>query len=523
MMKVRDLLGIPRLRLSVAAGGAGLDNPIRFAHTSELSDPTPWLSGGELLLTTGMALRASPPSQRAYVSRLAQAGLAGLGFGLGFGFEEVPPAARGAAEEEGFPVLEVPYRVPFIAITEAIAARLAEERLRDAQMSVDVHERLTAMLAEGGDPGDVLEALTSLADGWALLFDLKGEVLGSSGGSRRAAPEPGSVWTGLPPGLARSSGPATASEVSPQGTRLALAVWAGKRPEAVLVFGKGRRLEQRDRIVVRHAVTVLGLLLLSRRAVTEAERRIAGDVLCDAFAGRLTGGDLERRLELVGYPRHAALTVLVVEGVTERDGARLEELVREVDAALGSRAGEVRTAVLDGRVAAVVGHDDPQSLAEALAGELQRGLPPDGTAAELRVGVGTTVGAASVRDSYLAAQFALRAAPAGRRLAGPDDLGSYRFLLGAQSRPLLESFVGTVLGPLIARDERRSSELVDSVRAFIASSGRWERGAEGLGVHRHTLRYRIRQAEELLGRDLSSAEDRLEVWLALKALDVLEA
>jgi purine catabolism regulator len=86
---------------------------------------------------------------------------------------------------------------------------------------------------------------------------------------------------------------------------------------------------------------------------------------------------------------------------------------------------------------------------------------------------------------------------------------------------MLESYVRSVIGPLLDRDRERSSDLVASVRAFVEAGGRWEPGAESLGVHRHTLRYRIRQAEELLGRDLSVTEDRLEVWLALKATDVL--
>jgi len=63
---------------------------------------------------------------------------------------------------------------------------------------------------------------------------------------------------------------------------------------------------------------------------------------------------------------------------------------------------------------------------------------------------------------------------------------------------------------------------VESVRSFIAAGGGWERGAEALGIHRHTLRYCVRQAEQLLNRDLGSAEDRLEVWLALKAAEILE-
>ncbi|HYY45326.1 MAG TPA: helix-turn-helix domain-containing protein, partial [Actinomycetota bacterium] len=72
------------------------------------------------------------------------------------------------------------------------------------------------------------------------------------------------------------------------------------------------------------------------------------------------------------------------------------------------------------------------------------------------------------------------------------------------------------------RDRDKSSDLVSSVKAFVDAGGRWEPGADALGVHRHTLRYRVRQAEELLGRDLSCAEDRLEVWLALKAAEILE-
>jgi DNA-binding PucR family transcriptional regulator len=153
-------------------------------------------------------------------------------------------------------------------------------------------------------------------------------------------------------------------------------------------------------------------------------------------------------------------------------------------------------------------------LAEHLHAELS------GRDRSLRVGAGEAVPMASIRQSYLGALFALRAAPRAG-VAAPADLGSYALLLGGQPRPMLETFVRAVLGPLIDRDAERSSELVASVRAFVEAGGRWEPGAEALGVHRHTLRYRIRQAEDLLGRDLSSTEDRLEVWLALKAAEVL--
>lgn len=513
---IRDLLSLPGLGLSVVAGGDGLDRPIRWAHTSELQDPTPWLSGGELLLTTGMGLKGSPALQRAYVRRLVAAGLAGLGFGVGFDFEEVPAALVRAADREGFPVLEVPYPVPFLAIAEAISSRLAEDRLKDAQLSVEVHERLASLVAEGSGPADVLDEVVALAGGWAVLYDLRGGVVAAAAAPGAAAPEPRALWTGLPAGLVDRTGPTTTSEVGPRGTTLGVAVMSGKRHEGVLAYGQARKLQARDRLVVHHAVTVLALLLASRRAVIEAERRVAGDVLSEAFSGRLAGTDLERRLELAGFAPGASLTVLVIDGGREQDAAALDELAWTVDTALGARVSGVRTTVFAGRVAAVVADGDPRAAAEALIDELAGTDAGDA----LRIGIGDRVELAALRQSYLTSVFALRAAPTAT-IASPSDLGSYGLLLGAQPRAVLEGFVRAVLGPLIDRDRLRSSELVPSVRAFVEAGGRWEPGAEALGVHRHTLRYRIHQAEELLGRDLSSTENQLEVWLALKARDIL--
>ena len=513
---------MPSLDLRLVAGRAGIDHPIRWAHTSELEDPTEWLSGGEFLLTTGIGVGKDSEAQGAYLQRLIEAGLAGLGFGVGLGFEEVPEAIRELADRAGFAVVEVPYPTPFIAISEAVSSRLAQDRLRDAQMSVDVHERLAALVTDGAGASEVLEQVVELAPGWALLFDSRGAVSGEACAPGVSPPDPTATWEGLPAGILGRRGPATAGQSGPGGTSVAVAVRAGgsPRPQGVLVFGKRGRIDQSDRIVVHHAVTVLGLLLSSRRAVIETERRVAGDVLSEAFEGRLSGDELGRRLELVGFDPAEELAVMVVEP-KEQDA--LDDLAWVVDAAASARAFAARVGITEGRVAALVQHGSPETLADAVAVDVKETLEEDGSSHPIRVGVGEPVPPTDIRDSYIGALFALKAAPADKTVASPRDLGSYGFLLGAQPRGALEGFVRSVLGHLIDRDKNRSSELVDSVRAFIEAGGRWEQGAEMLGVHRHTLRYRIRQAEELLGRDLSEAEDRLEIWLALKALEILRA
>src|ERR1700754_776754 len=105
MLPLGDL--IRDLDVRLVAGEAGLENAVRWVHISELEDPTPWLSGGELLLTTGVGL-LDADRQRAFVKLLAGHGLAGMGLGTGFAHEQVPDALREAAEELRFPLVEVP-------------------------------------------------------------------------------------------------------------------------------------------------------------------------------------------------------------------------------------------------------------------------------------------------------------------------------------------------------------------------------------------------------------------------------
>src|SRR5271155_1085600 len=115
------------LGLELVAGAEAADCPVRWVHSTELPDPTPWLKGGELLLSTGLQL-TGPKVQRALIERLADHEIAGLGFGTGFAHKRLPAALVTAARLRGFPLFEVPYELPFIAITERAFTHLLDER-----------------------------------------------------------------------------------------------------------------------------------------------------------------------------------------------------------------------------------------------------------------------------------------------------------------------------------------------------------------------------------------------------------
>src|SRR5690348_2798245 len=174
MLTVRELLKDLEVRL--VAGEAGLHLPVRWVHISELIDPTPWLNGGELLLTTGLQLD-TPERQREFVTRLTDHHLAGLGFGIGFGHKSVPEALIEAAAARDFPVFEVPYELPFIAVTEAAFTQLVNEQYAVLRRALAAQERLERIVLSERGLDALAGALATLIGAAILVFDPRGELL----------------------------------------------------------------------------------------------------------------------------------------------------------------------------------------------------------------------------------------------------------------------------------------------------------------------------------------------------------
>ncbi|MDV9202128.1 PucR family transcriptional regulator ligand-binding domain-containing protein, partial [Streptomyces sp. Wh19] len=165
------------LKLTVRAGADRLDAPVRWAHASELTDPVPYMEGGEFLLVTATNLDAeNPEAMRRYVRRLAGAGVVGLGFAVGVNYDELPQALIDAAEEAKLPLLEVPRRTPFIAIAKAVSSAIAEEQYRAVTAGFEVQRELTRAALAGDGPGELLTRLAAHLDGWAALYDAAGQV-----------------------------------------------------------------------------------------------------------------------------------------------------------------------------------------------------------------------------------------------------------------------------------------------------------------------------------------------------------
>ena len=170
-LTVGQVAALPDLGLIVRTSAPDLGRIVRWVAVSEHADPTPWLEGGDLLLTTGMSIAGDDAQAREYVERLVAADVAALGFGVGLSHQAVPPALVAAAERAGLPLLEVPQPVPFVALSKAVSRMLTDEEYAESAASFESQRRLIrAALAEPAAVG-VVPVLAKHVGGFALHLD----------------------------------------------------------------------------------------------------------------------------------------------------------------------------------------------------------------------------------------------------------------------------------------------------------------------------------------------------------------
>ncbi|MET9792270.1 PucR family transcriptional regulator [Streptomyces canus] len=535
------------LKLTVRAGEDRLDVPVRWAHVSELADPVPYMEGGELLLITALKLDADDPeAMRRYVKRLAGAGVVGLGFAVGVNYDEIPGALVEAARDEGLPLLEVPRRTPFLAISKAVSAAIAADQYRSVTAGFAAQRELTKQALTGGPEG-LLAALASQVDGWAALYDASGAVVATAPewAGRRAARLTADVER-LRERPAPASSVVGGSGTSDNDDRVELhSLGTGRRPRSALAVGTAAALGTAERYAVHSAIALLTLTTERSRSLQAAEQRIGAAVLrmllagepehARTVAGDLYGGLLDAPFRLIVAEAVAVSSVRIAADAPTRvpsaaalaaaadtDGDPLEALTEVVESA-AARSGEAVLVVPERERLMVLAADGGAAVtacgeyAVALEAARTREQASAGDEDELVVGVSAPVGPIAAAAAYKQAEQALSVARRRGRVYVEHEQLASGSVLPLLADDAVRAFADGLLRPLYEHDATGRGDLVASLRAWLSRHGQWDAAAADLGVHRHTLRYRMRRVEEILGRSLDDPDVRMELWLALKA------
>lgn len=555
-MRLRALLDTDALGLKLLGGEDELDRTVRGVMTTDLRDPSRYLSGGELVLT-GLAWRRDGADSEPFVRLLVQAGVVALAAGeaeLG----DVPDDLVAACVRHRLPLFAVHESVAFATITEHVVRQVSGERAGDLAAVVDRHRRMMTSGPAGGGPDVVLDLLGSDLDlrAWVLsptgrlIADPKvsGPALPADVYAKLAAEHLSASRTGRrgPHRLtlgstAYSLFPIRSSGRSPQASRdvretvlsdwlLAVEADASDWPE--------------ERLDLLQGVTQLIAVERDRRdAARTVRRRLAQEVLELVQTGAAPA-EIAARLRVaapvllpgLGAAPHWQVVVARVEwdGGDIEAGPIAQSLLEEIlvdplatgpepsDRIAVAHTGDEAIALVplpavssehDGSEAGILA----DALLDSIRDPLSAGLDDDG---RVTLGVSAAVHSAEgLRGALEEARHARRVAAArtGRVCAaGHQELASHVLLLPFVPDDVRRAFTARLLDPLRDYDRRHRAELIPTLEAFLECDGSWTRCATRLHLHVNTLRYRVGRIEQLTSRDLSRLEDKLDFFLALR-------
>jgi PucR family transcriptional regulator, purine catabolism regulatory protein len=496
---LRTLVDASDLGLVVRSGSNFLDRPVNWVHVSELEDPTPFLEGGELLLTTGLALRRGTSAQMEYVARLTATRVAGLGFGTGLTHDQLPEPLVAAAEHAGLPLIEVPLATPFIAISKAVSRAAAADQYAGVTRIYEAHQQLTNAAVRPDSFGSLIQRLARLINGWALLLDRGGGVMHAApttAGQREAS------LVAEVDRLRGTRAPASAAIHNGAGETVVQSLSSGRGVLGFLAAGREHGISVVERQIINVAASLLTFGLDQSRVLEAARRHLRTGTLRLLLAGERDIATLPAR-DLWGDLPAEPLRLVVIAGAEDVQARAADLLETEVPLCDTT----VVHADIGDAVVAVV-HDGGEGLEWFTT--VPRRMPG------VHVGISD---ATNYVDLPMAFRQATRSAEVGRQTGQEVTRFSEVAVPGLLRLVALEhgqAFTDSLLGPLEQHDAAGRGNLIASLTVWLANHGQWDPSATQLGIHRHTLRHRLRKVEQLLGRSLNSADVRAELWLALR-------
>jgi purine catabolism regulatory family protein/PucR-like helix-turn-helix protein len=493
---VRQLVETAHIGTHFYAGRAGSEQVINWAHSCEIPDPWDWLEPFDMLMTNGIGLPNRPDEQSRYIDCLADAGISAVAVGEGVAAPEISPAMVSAAERRALPILLTAYEIPFAAVARVVAEARTDAAERHRLLKgARIHQSLRAATIEG-------------RDGTSLLADLGAElacrlrVLDVA--TWRDVFEPRQRLTTTPrtvlaQTLQRCAGHLPAMlRLEVDGQAAVMVPVPSHRPAALMASSFAEPVPE---LSVLQQVSTVAALEVERLAARRDALHRAG---AELFAG-LLAGDFDRAAADAGLRRAGLggnLVVATWSGPTEQASLHHELYALGLPHLL--RAGD-----RDLLPAALISDDDSswRLLVSALGKDLSVGLSATITSSD------------RVRDAAREARRALQAARTDRPVVRYQE---YEPALWASALDRSDELAEHVLGRLIEYDRDHRTSLIRTLAVFLQSNRSPKLAAAELFIHRQTLVYRLRRIEALTSRSLSSTEDVVELWLALRALELTD-
>jgi purine catabolism regulator len=498
-----QLISCERFGVRVLTGESRVGAPpdCRGIHLTDMLDPTPWLQGGELIITTGLLLR-SEDDQRDFVERVAARGCVALGYSAHDG-APVPRVMVETAERVGLPVFELPFQVPLIDVTMFVTKIVLDRHYAALRNAVLLHRRILAAITQAAGLPVILQVAGSeLPDYGLALVDYFGQVL--------AHHDPHGRLDGLDfsqPSLRGESTQVRGERPDGDDTGRVISSWGLRvcsETEGFLVAVGTRPVDEREELLLEQVVAGATMTLARELSIRQVRRTLVSELVEGAATNQVSQQVLLERMRKVAIDAASSFRLLCVP---VRPGQEPGDVCRLVEDQLIQQRPAV--GFFDGAVYAIVAAGHDVAAGDVHAALRRRGWPA--LIGRSRVHSGPDGLAVAHRESSAAA----RRAPFREGVHDVEDLDVVS-LLGGHTGEMAGLIVDRVLGPLIEHDLSDGSRLVESLAAFLRHGFKPGPAAAELFIHRHTLAYRLDRIAAITGRDPRNGAHLLEFTLALE-------
>ncbi|MGW0332811.1 PucR family transcriptional regulator [Streptomyces sp. NPDC003011] len=504
-LSVRQVLTLERVLAGepeVVAGAGQLDRLVRWVHVAEAADVGVMLSGGEMVLTTGVLLAGDESAQAEYIRSLHRAEAAAVVLGLGRAFPAPPDVMRRAAERCGLPMVVLHRPFPFAELTEEVQARLVRRKFAAVSLSEAVRTALTGLITAGAPLQHLLDEVAQHSGCPVVVTNLAHRVLATAG-ERPAVDDVLRDWERIARQAGGSEGDGwIRAELAGRGERWGQIVLCGYRGDTAT----GRLLADRA------AESLVLHRMLGGTSAHTWEEQSAQSLLTDLVSGIVPARQLLPRARAAGLPVNRRTFVPLV--VRDGDPAGLDRVLRTVG--------------LSGIVAELA--DGATAVLLSLARDQDAPALTANFAARVRSASGRTViAAADARTAWDDVPAGLREAqhvadavadssavlelPAVVRLKDVHLRGLVRLL---RDDPYVQSFAERELDGLLCA---AGEDLLAVLRTYLATGRNKSRTAQLHHVSRPALYRRLEAIQARLGVDLDDFEQAASVHIALLAHD----
>lgn len=490
---ITDLVNNPHLKTRVIAGADGLNNRVTWAHSCELEDPTPWITGGELIMTNGFAIPKQEKDQVKYLHLLANAGASGLAVSKGLHAPKLTKGLLDTANGKGFPILLTEYDVPWIFFSRTIATSNSNQEHAQVVQTLQIYDIVRRYI--NMSPTMLIDMLKKTINTNLYVIDPTNRKL--------LFDNEDLAFEEFLKNILPNEMPTSIQRIKKDSIIIVQLPIPSTRPALLLSICDAVNCP--DNLTLSHVATIMGLTLEKTSILHERKRRLGAELITQMIEGKITeeaASILLSEHKLVG--KSLCVIACSIKGQTIKESwLHLRLYNRGIPNLLANRESAFLVFI-------------PMTT-EAISA-LQTELPKD-----VQLGISDSLERFSrTPDAYQEALWALRSAEINNKntVYYKEELPISPFL--PRNRIEAKKIVDKILGKLFTYDNQRNTQLIKTLYIYLRENQSWKITSNILHIHKQTLVYRIKRIEEITGSNTNDISDSSELWLALQAAVMLD-